>query len=703
MSQQQVDERTAVRRLSHYRLFEGGGESARVAKEDLIVATLAEMDGEAGSIAACAEAMAVLWGLKYDDLELADPLNHLIRDGRVCRAPDGVLALSEGEQDRLADAAAASRLAEQTAMDEWRDALQKRWPGVSDAECTQFEADLRAFLEVLMQRHGAEAALLVYPDDPSAEKLFQASHPMLAALGSESNRERREWAITLFMRDATEAQKQFLAANLNTAYFLAALTIDPSGAQMVQKLIAGQRVYLDTNFIYRLLGIQGPRYVKAAETILKATQEAGYECAVTPWTVDEYRGSLERSRKFLERYPMPPEEFAAVAADAVTIEDFVTSYWRQVRSTRLDVRDYVAYHLEVETHLQERGIKLIDTDVLAIDRLGDRIDAEVSVLERVLTKEKRFEVMEHDVKHRLLIQRLRGHGNRSIANAGYWFMTHDRALPRYDLLAQRSENAPARTLQFCVSAGAWFQLVEAFRPKTSDFAQTLADVIASPYLHPRTSINKQAAQAVAARAALHKDASPELAARLFMNAALMAQIEAAEDSGQQATLIDNAIITSAREAQEEVKRALAKARSDQRDAARVKNDAAKLVVERERQWRQELAGAEEHRQKAVLQEQSRADEAAKDVAARRDREMRAERAKHADELAKKDELLSQERAKSAAISRRIRLSIAAAILVVVFVCAGLAGLFSEAWEYFLAVVAVLGFFAAVDQFFGHRS
>ncbi len=365
------------------------------------------------------------------------------------------MSLSADEKDRLSTQAAQSAETEQTAMREWRDVLRHRWPGLTDTECTQFEVDLRRFLEVLMQRHGAEAALLIYPDDPAAKELFEASNPMLAALGDDSNRERREWAITLFMREATEAQKEFLAANLNTAYFVAALTIDPTGAQMVQELILGQRVYLDTNFIYRLLGVQGPRYIKAAETILKATQEAGYECAVTPWTINEYRESLDRSRRFLERYPIPPEAFAAVAADAVTVEDFVTSYWRQVRSTRLDVHDYVAYHLEVETHLKDLGIQLVDTGIVEIDRWEERINSEVSLLERVLSKEKRIEILEHDVKHRLLVQKLRGDGNRSVANAGFWFMTHDRALPRYDLLAQRSEGSHHHRLQFCVSAGRW--------------------------------------------------------------------------------------------------------------------------------------------------------------------------------------------------------------------------------------------------------
>jgi hypothetical protein len=35
--------------------------------------------------------------------------------------------------------------------------------------------------------------------------------------------------------------------------------------------------------------------------------------------------------------------------------------------------------------------------------------------------------------------------------------------------------------------------------------------------------------------------------------------------------------------------------------------------------------------------------------------------------------------------------------VVVFVAAGLAGLFSQVWEYFVVAAVILGFFAGLDQ------
>lgn len=177
----------------------------------------------------------------------------------------------------------------------------------------------------------------MYPDDPAAQRLYQdVEDEGFDFLGSANGvtRERRDWAFSLFVRRPTEAQTIFLSGVLNCAFFTAVLTIDPEAARLIQEVATGQRVYLDTNFVYRLLGVQGPRYVRPAETILRTTQSAGYVCAVTPWTIAEFRNSLQRSRSFLERYPLPPDEFAVLAAEATSDEDFVTSYWRQAKSTR---------------------------------------------------------------------------------------------------------------------------------------------------------------------------------------------------------------------------------------------------------------------------------------------------------------------------------------------------------------------------------
>lgn len=221
----------------------------------------------------------------------------------------------------------------------------------------------------------------MYPDDPAAQRLYQElEEEGFDFLGSANGavRERREWALYRFVRRPTDAQKALLSGVLNCAFFTTVLTIDPEAAQLVQEVATGQRVYLDTNFVYRLLGVQGPRYVRPAETILRTTQSAGDVCAVTPWTIAEFRRSLQRSQNFLQRYPLPPDEFAVLAAEATSDEDFVTSYWRQAKSSRVTVEDYVAYQSEVEAHLASRGIALAAEGVTAVEQQTDEIKNEVS-------------------------------------------------------------------------------------------------------------------------------------------------------------------------------------------------------------------------------------------------------------------------------------------------------------------------------------
>ena len=273
-------------------------------------------------------------------------------------------------------------------MAEWLGLVGEQFPGLSDEDERCLREDLDVYLRTVIQRHGAEAALLLYPDDAQAQRLYED----IESLGFEFLEQRssrlhkvRGFALSQFMRSPTDAQRAFLSQNLSTGYFWTVLSIDPEGARLVQKIAAGQRVYLDTNFIFfifRLLGIQGPRYIRPAQILLERTQGAGYETCVTPWTVDELRGRLRSSREFLKQYPVPPSEYAALAADATSDDDFVTFYWRRVRDEPgLKVDDFLAYFDEVEDHLAALQIPVRSEGCQAVDQRHQDIADEVALLE----------------------------------------------------------------------------------------------------------------------------------------------------------------------------------------------------------------------------------------------------------------------------------------------------------------------------------
>jgi hypothetical protein len=669
----------AVRRLNQYRPFEGRGASARDAQDDLVLATLAESGGMCSSVAECQDNIRTLFSIDLHQVEVARSLSELTNADRVERKVDG-FRLTDEARAQLTAVSEKSAETALAALHDWRTWLLERWPGLTQAHLEQLEEDLRAFLTHVLHRHGAEAALLLYPEDPGARELYQALEDegldFLEPTDSEVE-EIRPAALSHFIRRPSESQRLYLGQSLNTTYFWTVLTIDPDAAELVKDIAKGQRVYLDTNLVYRLLGVQGPRFVLPARTIVNTTQEVGYECCVTPWTAEEFRTSLERAQDYLRRYPLPPSEYSELLAEATSDDDFVTAYWRQVKDRPLKIEEFGSHYYEVELLLEELGVGVTTEGCTAIDQRVEQVTDEVALLARVLHGKYRHpELLAHDVKHRLLVEHLRGRGPRRFANAGYWFMTFDSVLPRYDLHARREHGGD---LPFCVSAGSWFQIVEAFRPKVEDPRQALADLLASPYVRYRRELSKETAQAIVARVQLHSGGNPELAARVMMNSALVEEIEAASSPAAQTERIDRAIVAAAKQAQEDARAAQAEAERERQRSAEVERAAQRSIREADLKRQSEVAAAHERAERTRRQEEERRTDALAQQKEQHDAQVR-----NLERIA-----LAQ--------TRRLK-ALAIAVIVGIAAIVGVLALgLSAFWGVFSVIAVVVGFWAAVDQ------
>jgi hypothetical protein len=247
----------AIYRLAQYRPFNEGGRDIEAALGDLVVAA-GVVEGQGfDSLAACAAAIATLWGLEVEIDELRDVVDHLVEDGQAVREGGG-LALTEtaiAQQKAVAD---QSEAVEADAMADWRAAITAEVADLSQEEWDALCLDLRAWIGNVISRHGVESALILYPENPRAQEVFDSIEQIgLSFLPTHGNRvdDMRDWAFQQFVRSPTAAQRTYLAGLLNTAFYLTVLTLDPQGSQLVQEQVTGQRVYLDTNFIYALLGL----------------------------------------------------------------------------------------------------------------------------------------------------------------------------------------------------------------------------------------------------------------------------------------------------------------------------------------------------------------------------------------------------------------------------------------------------------------
>jgi len=203
------------------------------------------------------------------------------------------------------------------------------------------------------------------------------------------------------------------------------------------------------------------------------------------------------------------------------------------------------------------------------------------------------------VKHRLLIERLRGTSNRRFSNAGCWFLTRDRVLVPYASAGRsRSDEMP-----FAVSLAAWAHIVRSLCPRTNDYEQTMVDLLDTPSVRPRGVVSQATVAQVLGRIdMLVQDSSEEIARRLLLDTAVIDQVEA-KDPAVRERFIDTAIEQKKaemerqlRETQEQVARERA-ARQVSEASVRAVNE--ELARERE-------ARAEVERRAAAL-DQARAE------------------------------------------------------------------------------------------------
>lgn len=557
----------AVSRLAQYRPFAHDGRDVQAALRELVLGAAAEAGGGFSNLGECQSAIASLFDLEIEIDELRIIVDHLVTDG-ACKTDHGGFSLSSEQHNKLEKRATESREVEEHAFRDWEASVRAIDPELSDDDFVTLRQDLDAWLQQVISRHGVEAALILYPENPRAHALYRQLDDLglnfLPTDRSPAVQRVREAAIQLFVQQPTHEQRTYLSNLLNVAYFITVLSLDPSASRLIYEQVNGHRVYLDTNVLYQALGLSDLREVLAARRVLDLTKQLGFELAITPWTLKELKESLRRAEQAVKSRALPPQELAGLMADATSQEGFITAYWRQYKDKGITPKDFFDFYSALETLLESDGIKVVDEGVLAIDRSEEDVTRELPVLESILVHSKAEPVLRHDVKHRLLIDRLRGAGNLTFANARYWFLTQDSALPRYADLRSGDDEAG---VPFCASTSAWAQVIRSLVPRTEDLDQALVDLLASPYMRYRGGVSPRVVQEVVARIDQFEGVSPNLASEVLLNGALIHDISRTEDADARAEKIDNALIKSAEHLHEKIE-TISRSETEQREALR---------------------------------------------------------------------------------------------------------------------------------------
>jgi hypothetical protein len=577
-----------VRRLAQYRPFEHGGMDLRAVLHDLVLAIAAIEGGKITSVLECRKAFADCWGLEVEVEELTPIIETLVateqaeKHGKEIRLSPNLVATLEARARTWQDA-------EERALREWEIEVLRRWPGLDAKELEQLQSDLRDWLYLIIRRHGADAAMMLYPEEERARRFLEN----IESDGFDSLPERdeplrslREQALPAFVRAPTPDQRRFLASLLNIGFYMTVLTIDPTAKSLVKEQLAGIRMYLDTNFLYAVLGGAQPDEVYSARRLIQMSRELGIEFAVTPWTMDEMRTSIASSRREIEaQKALVRPELTDAMLRASGDKGFTRLFWQAYKQTKTQPKDVFDRLEHFDQELERYGIKAMSEGCRAVDQQKERVRDYSSLLNSERWPwQKEWIVLEHDAKSRLLVERLRGDGTIRFSNARYWFLTYDEALPRFAIRVPDNSDA-VPDLPFCVSPSAWVQIMRALTPRTDDFDRTVVDLLTSPYVGYRTAVNSAVVQEVVGRMDHYEDASPELAIAVLADTAKVREIEkavAAENQQAVIATVGAAYSAKAREMEEAIATSAVQAAraEDHRRQAEARATEAELALQR---------------------------------------------------------------------------------------------------------------------------
>lgn len=612
------DEITPTRALAPYAPFEDGSAGMAAVHDDLVTVACHITDGGFANLENCRVFIEGQWHVELELAEVRDARDrlraagHLNQDGAQLALTPVIHAQLDARRERW-------EAAEALALEDWEVALRSEFTWLTTEDVHSLRADLRPWLDRVISQHGADGGFLLYPENPRAAALVDSLADLdLSFLPAcrDQLAEVRTAAFRLFVREPTLSQREFLGRLLNTGFYATVLSLDPRAQELARQEASGTVLYFDTNFLYGLLGVGGASEAFAAKRLVELCRELGMSLRVSPWTMDELRTSIAKSRHDVSKV-QNTRRAAAVMAQLSGEKGFAPAYWRELRDHGTEADTFFGKFDHFSRFLAAYGINEHPEGYQEIEENPEAVRVFTSPLEGMYGPGARPRlVLEHKAKMRLLIEWLRSQTQPAgYSEVRYWFVTESTSLPTYARLPIDDVVRPL--YPFCVLSSTWAQIVRAMVPRTADLDQVIVGLLASPYVgyKPAASGDQRLAlERVAARMESLEDVPPSVAIAVVTDRAMASKIGQEVDETAVGRLVQDAISTKARELEAQIKETARRAtlaereKADATERARVAEEqkalaAAELETRRRKEAEREtLQNAELGEIKEQLQE-----------------------------------------------------------------------------------------------------
>jgi len=300
---------------------------------------------------------------------------------------------------------------EDDVIEEWKEEIRSKYKDYSIVEqkIDLIVNNLELFISKILSKHGIECVTLLYPEEQKTRQWLSGIESVILDtlpkidpfIDLIMNLE-----IPNFFKTATSKRTLYIINLFNSSFFWHLIQVDEKCSNLLRSVTKGQRLYLDNNVLYSLVGFDGANMLQASHTMLKLAEELGYELHITNRTIDEFHNSLNWQMKELKEKPPLPRELARIATQKLAKESFLTCYWNEFAKNGTSIEEFVAEKSHLDDILSGLEIKQTNKFRTEIEESEELVNEE-SILRSICIADINDDIIEHDAFHRVFINKIR--------------------------------------------------------------------------------------------------------------------------------------------------------------------------------------------------------------------------------------------------------------------------------------------------------
>lgn len=491
--------------------------------------------------ASFAEQIEQLFGLEIPEHQIQVALETTTRKGIVSRPAGTNIVLDVKLKQQINERIDKSQKLEEYVKESWLESIAQKY---QELPIEKMWPALQGYLSRAFRRHGMQAASLLDPSiETPGEYAESLSKLLMEVIEDEFDRKERLFArkaVSAFLAEvATDPERsEYITQLADGAFNFYILEVSPNLTAKLQTNLNEMVLFLDTNFLFGILGLHNNSQVEVSYELIRAitTHKLPFRLRYHEATMREMRNTISYYSGIL-RGKRWTQGLSRVAATVTDLSGLEMKYHAQNAIQCIDIDEFLRPYQHLDVLLKEKGIDIYRSSE---NRLQDRTDLHHEYEEFLKNHgrdDKAYATINHDATV-LDAVRQRRSDSPSTLDAGALFVSCDYLLNLFDHETTRRNN---RMVCVVFPNNLW-QILRPFIPSDHDFEISFAQTFALPEFRAIGNKGSQACSKMLSILASYKNLPEETALKMLSNDVLLDKLKTTANDKQFIEYVEAAFV-----------------------------------------------------------------------------------------------------------------------------------------------------------------